>query len=231
MRRRSSVTRPAAPVSRGIGGHGRLLEHRRAHRQPGVEGCPRLRRRSARHWLTQGRAPAHRRARPGPRAVSARSSCSTATFSPTSTNPPPVRAQFGRRARRSTSSTPARAAPPRAPRPLRASRRSRPAPSASRSAALADERHRGEMGAERMRDQAGFDRADPLLAADRQRAELDELLPHPPPALDVALRPRRQPASHSRSSSVSIDSLSHRCSSVSSRSMATPWGARARGRR
>ena len=33
----------------------------------------------------------------------------------------------------------------------------------------ADERRRREMGAQRIGDQAGFDRADPLLAADRQR--------------------------------------------------------------
>src|SRR5207237_4775275 len=48
----------------------------------------------------------------------------------------------------------------------------------------ADERRRRQMSTERTCDQAGLYRTDALLAANRQGAELDELLPHCAPSLE-----------------------------------------------
>ena len=81
------------------------------------------------------------------------------------------------------------------------------------------------MGAERPRDQAQLDGAEALVAVDAEGAELDERRPQRARARRARLvRLARQPATRG-SSSVSTDSLSQVCSSVSSRSIAYSWGS------
>ena len=76
----------------------------------------------------------------------------------------------------------------------------------------------------RAREQAELDGAEAILAVDGERAELDERAPELRPLVGPASWARSAPG-HSRRRSVSIDSASQVCSSVSSRSIAYSWGS------
>ena len=129
--------------------------------------------------------------------------------------------QLGRRRRPSRN-------PARAARPTRG-RRSRRALEALRQIVAegldrvaqrgaAQEGDRREVGSERPRHEAELHGTEALVAVDGQNAELGQRRPHPL-ALGIAGDERLLGHRPSRVSSVSIDSLSQRCSSVSSRSM------------